>query len=144
MNAPKPIIKCFIDGIVDFPYPSIPDESFDDIERAAAAIRILLSAYGGHMVSETPQFCSGGLLLTVVANDLAAPPFNSVRFDLYVRNVAEFIDATIESRTPLLTHDEHGVDTHDIEDDCQIGRTSGRDVSVRVDPGGRRCIKKKK
>src|SRR3546814_17504294 len=110
MNAPKPIIKCFIDGIVDFPYPSIPDESFDDIERAVAAIRILLSAYGGHMVSETPPFCSGGLLLAVVANAMAAPPFNSVRFDLYVRKVAEFLDTKITSQPTLLTHCEHRVE----------------------------------
>src|SRR3546814_6143523 len=80
------------------------------------------------MVSETLQVCSGGLLLPVVDNDLAAPPFNSVRFDLYVRNVAEFIDATIESRPPLLTHDEHGVDIHDIEDVCRLLKDFGKIV----------------
>src|SRR3546814_10957346 len=80
------------------------------------------------MVSETLQVCSGGLLLTVVANDLAAPSFNYVRFDLYVRNVAEFIDATIESRPPLLTHDEHGVDIHDIKDVCRLLKDFGKIV----------------
>src|SRR3546814_11765936 len=78
------------------------------------------------MFRETPQYCSGGLLLTVVANDLAAPPFNSVRFDLYVRTVAEFIDATIESRPPLLTHHEHAVDIHDPEDVSRFLTASGK------------------
>lgn len=128
MNAPKVIIKCHIDGIIDFPHPSIPDESFNDIEKGAAAIRILLSTYGGYTISEIPQFCSGGLLLTVVANDLDMPPFNSARFDIYVRNVAEFIDASNRSRHPLLTHDEHGVDIHDIEDVCRLLKDFGKVV----------------
>src|SRR3546814_952809 len=80
------------------------------------------------MVSETLQVCSGGLLLPVVDNDLAASPFNAVRFDLYVRNVAEFIDATIESRPPLLTHDEHGVDIHAIEDVSRLLKDFGKIV----------------
>src|SRR3546814_2462647 len=89
---------------------------------------VRLLGYGGHRVSETPQFCSCGLLLTVVANDLASPSFNTVRFDLYVRNLAEFIYATIESRPPLLTHDEHGVDIHDIEDVCRLLKDFGKIV----------------
>src|SRR3546814_1210672 len=87
-----------------------------------------ISDWSSDVCSSDLQFCSGGLLLTVVANDLAAPPFNSVRFDLYVRNVAEFIDATIESRPPLLTHDEHGVDIHDIEDVCRLLKDFGKIV----------------
>lgn len=128
MNTSKVIIKCHIAGIIDFPYPSIPDESRNDIVNGTAAIRVLLSAHGGYTINEIPQFCSGGVLLTVVANDAGMPPFNSAQFDLYVRNVAEFIDATNQARHPILTHDEHGVDIHDIEDVCRSLKGFGKVV----------------
>lgn len=127
----RSIITCHLEGISSYPDPEIQRESFKHLERSGSAIRLLLSAYGDYKIGETPQFRSASVLLAVVPTSSEAPPLDAKRFDLYARNIAEFIDAHHEGREPLLTHANHGLAMDDIEDVCKSLRSYGT-VALQV------------
>jgi len=126
------IISCHVEGINSFPHPSFSLDILEDVEGVTSTVRILLSAFGDYGFDDTPQFSDDALLLAVVATQPGAPQFNAARFDLYARNVAEFIDATNEGRTPLLTHDDHGLAINEIEHVCESLKGLGA-VSFRIE-----------
>lgn len=128
----RSIITCHLDGISSYPGPEIQHESFKRLVAAGSAVRILLSAYGDYGIDQTPQFRSASMLLAVTPRSSEAPPFDAKRFDLYARNIAEFIDAHHEGREPLLTHANHGLPIDNIEDVCKSLGSHGT-VVFRVD-----------
>lgn len=132
MEQERHFITCYITGVVCDPYPSIPVTSFREVEMAISAMRILLTAFGDYVLGESPQFCDGGMLLEITTAHPAGSSFDAGRFDLFARNVAEFMDARIEGRDPLLTHDNHGLATEEIKTICRSLTGLGT-ISFRVD-----------
>lgn len=132
MEHSQSIISCHVEGITGFPHPSSPLDILENVEGVTSAVRILLSAFGNYGFDDTPQFSDDALLLAVVAKQPGAPQFSAARFDLYARNVAEFIDATNDGRKPLLTHDDHGLVIDEIEHVCESLKALG-EVSFRIE-----------
>jgi hypothetical protein len=119
MQESQCIITCHIEGITSNPHPSMSLESFSRIEKAGLAVNQLLSAFGAYGIDDTPKFRDRGLVLTVVTTCPNALPFDAKLFDLFVRNIAEYIDARHDGRSPLLTHADHGLAIDDIEQICE-------------------------
>ena len=121
-------IACQILGITNQPEPSIPIDAFQDIENAISAVRILLTAFGDYELDDAPQFRDDCMLLTIASTHDVAPTFHADKFDVFLRNIAEFIDAKCEGRDPLLNHDENGVSIEDIENICRSLKSFGKCV----------------
>lgn len=132
MPQTKSLITCHIDGITSTRSPEIQRGSFKRIEKSVSAVRTLLSLYGDYTLEDTPQFCSAGVLLAVAPAHAEAPPFDAIMFDLFARNIAEFIDAHHQVRDPVLTHAAHGLAIHNIEDVCRSLKSHGT-VVFQVD-----------
>lgn len=132
MEQDRHFITCYIAGVLSDPCPSIPVTSLREVEMAIAGMRILLTAFGDYVLREIPQFCDGGLLLEMAPLHPAGSPINASRFDQFVRNVAEYMDAKIERRDPLLTHDNHGRAPEEIENICRSLTGLGA-ISLRID-----------
>lgn len=125
-------IACQILGITNQPEPSIPIDAFQDIENAISAVRILLAAFGGYELDDVPQFRDERMLLAVASTHDVAPTFRADKFDVFARNIAEFINAKYEGRNPLLTHEENGVVIEDIESICRSLKDYGK-IVFRID-----------
>jgi hypothetical protein len=121
-------IACQILGITNQPEPSIPIDAFQDIENAISAVRILLTAFGDYELDDAPQFRDDCMLLAIASTHDVAPTFHADKFDVFLRNIAEFIDAKCEGRDPLLNHDENGVFIEDIENICRSLKSFGKCV----------------
>lgn len=132
MPQTQSFITCHIDGITSTPSPEIQRGSFKRIDKAVSAVRILLSSHGDYTLEDTPQFCSSGALLAVVPTHAEAIPFDAKMFDLYARNIAEFIEAHHKVRDPVLTHAAHALAIDDIEDVCSSLKRYGT-VVFQVD-----------
>lgn len=119
-------IACQVLGIRSHPELSIPIDAFQEVERGISALRILLAAFGDYELDDVPQFQNDCMLLAVASRNHHAPTFNAVKFDVFARNIAEFIDAKCAGRDPLLNHDENGVAIERIETICSSLKSFGR------------------
>lgn len=121
-------IACRILGIRNHPELSIPWDAFQDVENGISAVRHLLASFGGYELNDVPQFQHDRMLLSVASTDHDALTFNAAKFDVFARNIAEFIDAKCEGRNPLLNHEENGVSIEGIENICRSLKSLGKCV----------------
>lgn len=91
-----------IDGVFVGDDVSIDPSECSLIERTASSVRMLLHAFGGFEFDAIPQFANHRILLPVLPFNQEGLPFDSLIFDKFCRNIAEFIDADREGRAPLL------------------------------------------
>ena len=97
------IITCRIAGIRTYSGSvRIPLEQGARIERAVAAIRDLADQFDGCRIDAVPQYADDAILIAVQPKAPAGSAIDPHLFGAFMRNVAEYLDATREGRTPHL------------------------------------------